>query len=336
MNGILCILAAQSLAFIVASSNPGHGTPAEPLIFSNRSETRLHDRAITTELSTCGYLNGNPSQSRTANSGYNCRVDVSNGLWGFCPTTVIAASDCGSAGNCVDDYKCSEGCGKTDRLSLSTFKCNGSERCSTALLTFGVDQTYSYIACGARDRTDHYEISPKATFASTTKSSERTDSISISPSPVATDPSSSSSLHTSSLSETPSESEQDGQIQSSATAVTRTQSGGSTGGTAQQTGSGDQRSTTKDSALNLGAIIGGVLGGLVLLCGTIITVVYLLRRGRTQRDKRGESSAPQWIADPSPRDYVPAKYPAYVELQELAGNNYPQSVGPVELPVSLR
>src|SRR4051794_25495784 len=58
----------------------------------------LHKRQTTVIVSTCGYLNGDIKKSRTAEPGFGCRVDTSNGLWGFCPTTVIAARDCGLAG----------------------------------------------------------------------------------------------------------------------------------------------------------------------------------------------------------------------------------------------
>ncbi|KAL6872048.1 hypothetical protein J3F83DRAFT_733624 [Trichoderma novae-zelandiae] len=64
-------------------------------------------------MSTCGYQNGDPNKFRTANLGFDCRVDTMNGLWGFCPVTVVAATDCGLAGSCVDHGSCSSGCGKT-------------------------------------------------------------------------------------------------------------------------------------------------------------------------------------------------------------------------------
>lgn len=81
----------------------------------------LEPRAISTELSTCGYLDGDPKKKRTADSGFNCRVDTRNGLWGFCPTTVLTASDCGLAGSCVDRHDCSDGCGMTGSKGLTTF-----------------------------------------------------------------------------------------------------------------------------------------------------------------------------------------------------------------------
>lgn len=82
---------------------------------SSRDTMEAHNilkfRAVTTQMSTCGYYDGDPSKVRTADPGYNCRVDISRGLWGFCPTTVISANDCGMAGACVDEGTCSSVCG---------------------------------------------------------------------------------------------------------------------------------------------------------------------------------------------------------------------------------
>lgn len=97
-------------------------TPTPRLLtLTRRNETEVQKRAITTELSTCGYLNGDSDLVRTANSGYVCRVDTKNALWGFCPNTVLSATDCGLAGSCFDKKDCSKGCGKTDSQDLTTF-----------------------------------------------------------------------------------------------------------------------------------------------------------------------------------------------------------------------
>lgn len=74
-----------------------------------------------TYVSTCGYLNGDASQPRTANIGFDCRVDTKNAIWGFCPTTVSAVSDCGLVGGCVDAYACDTGCGISGDPSVTTF-----------------------------------------------------------------------------------------------------------------------------------------------------------------------------------------------------------------------
>lgn len=93
-----------------SSSNPSSGSFEE-----------LKKRQNTAQISTCGYANGDRTKPRTANSGFNCRVDTKNGLWGFCPTTVIAASDCGLGGNCIDANACSGGCGIFGTPGITTF-----------------------------------------------------------------------------------------------------------------------------------------------------------------------------------------------------------------------
>ena len=70
---------------------------------------------------TCGFHDGDPDRPRTAEDGFDCRIDTERGLWGFCPTTVIAASDCGLAGNCVDEHECSRGCGIRGTSGVTTF-----------------------------------------------------------------------------------------------------------------------------------------------------------------------------------------------------------------------
>lgn len=99
-------------------------TPAARLPRRNVEQhgTDFDKRAdIQTRMSTCGFQNGDPNKMRTADPGFDCRVDTMNGLWGFCPVTVIAATDCGLAGSCVDQASCSSGCGQTGMNQLTTF-----------------------------------------------------------------------------------------------------------------------------------------------------------------------------------------------------------------------
>ena len=79
-------------------------------------------QAVTskTYVSTCGYLNGNASLSRTANSVFECRVDTKNAIWGFCPTIVLAISDCGLVGGCVDAHACNSECGISGDPTVTT------------------------------------------------------------------------------------------------------------------------------------------------------------------------------------------------------------------------
>jgi len=76
------------------------------------------------------YFSGDASKPRTAEIGFEARVDVDKTLWGFCPTTVFVASDCGLAGNCVDRHDCARGCGKGGGLTTFTWYI----RCTTVML----------------------------------------------------------------------------------------------------------------------------------------------------------------------------------------------------------
>jgi hypothetical protein len=82
---------------------------------------KITPRQIASYLSTCGYKNGDLSLPRTAEPGFDCRVDTANGIWGFCTTTVVVATDCWLAGYCVDSESCSDGCGRLkDRADIVT------------------------------------------------------------------------------------------------------------------------------------------------------------------------------------------------------------------------
>lgn len=96
-------------------------TPTTPAFHFLLPEDELRKRQVASDESTCGFANGIASEARTANSGFDCRVDTANALWGFCPTTVISATDCGLAAACIDSYSCSGICGSPTNTGLTTF-----------------------------------------------------------------------------------------------------------------------------------------------------------------------------------------------------------------------
>jgi hypothetical protein len=109
---------AFTLTFLLNSYAAAAMPQPTPAPLQNGTEkltvSGLRKRQIVTEMLTCGFYNGDPALSRTADPDFNCRVDAANKLWGFCPTTVIAASDCGFARRCVDSHACKTGCGRTN------------------------------------------------------------------------------------------------------------------------------------------------------------------------------------------------------------------------------
>lgn len=79
------------------------------MVRGRNRRAEIDDQEMITRMATV-YYNGVSSAERTAEPGYDITVDVQNSLWGFCPTTVDTATDCGLAGSCVDSHSCSDGC----------------------------------------------------------------------------------------------------------------------------------------------------------------------------------------------------------------------------------
>ncbi|KAK3401524.1 hypothetical protein B0T20DRAFT_116423 [Sordaria brevicollis] len=240
-------------------------------------QQKRQNGVIVTRLSTV-FLSGDPTRTRTANPGFDCRIDLSAKLWGFCPTTVIAASDCGLAGSCVDNHACSKGCGFTNQ-DLTTFTCKdpGNDYCSTALLTLSNRDlgAFSYIACGKAPITDSYlaftttvelPFDAQVTSTSTTGAPTSTSKI-ASETATSTSTSASSSI---------------------ANAVPSASGSEGSSGNVINNGSGGGR---EDSGSNIGAIVGGVVGSLTVLCGSVVAIVWLLRRNRKEKALASSSSS---------------------------------------------
>ncbi|KAF4976294.1 hypothetical protein FZEAL_7010 [Fusarium zealandicum] len=178
--------------------------------------------------------------------------------------------------------------------------------CSMALLTFGVDQTYSYIACGAEAVTDHFYISP--TVEAKTTSTEESDSTRES------EPSKASTTTAEDAADT-------------------TQSSfGSSENIAEATSqsSAEESSSSGGSSTNTGAIVGGVIGGLVVLCGTAIVVIWLLRRSRAgsePQDTALDASQPWAHDEPKQPQGLGGWGP-----QEMPGDTHHRHERAVELP----
>ncbi|KAK5656061.1 hypothetical protein OQA88_5200 [Cercophora sp. LCS_1] len=250
------------------------------------------------------FFSGDASKPRTAEVGFDARVDIDRSLWGFCPTSVLVASDCGLAGNCVDHHACSRGCGKGG--GLTTFTCTGSngEFCTTAelYLTGGIGP-FSYIGCGSGPTTDRY--SAFTTTPTPTVTSTSTPPPSSTPSKT---PSQTSILPT-----TPS------------TETTSSSSTSSTSAAAAVTS--DAASEPPSATVNdTGAIIGGVIGCVALICGSGIVALWLLRR---QKNKNNLGSKPASLQELVPPPPGPA--PAYNPEADVKLKYPPVAWSPPEL-----
>ncbi|KAF2801753.1 uncharacterized protein BDZ99DRAFT_577436 [Mytilinidion resinicola] len=294
--------------FVCASPRHQEGLLGKPVLSRARAcdnashvdWIELARRQETTFENTCGFLTGDPTKPRTADG----RVDVENSLWGFCPSTVISASDCGLAGNCVDSHACSKGCGAVGNTKITTFTCgNTGDFCSTALLTARPDQTYSYIACGKVATTDHL-LAAFTTGDSPTSTPTPSSSF---PTPRSTSSLPSSTLQTA-LSSSLGSSSSIATTSLATTTSSPTASSSTSSFLALPQNSQSSTTSTPVPTTNISAIVGGVIGGLALLCISIIVIFWL--RCRSNNLIPSQSLATSLDTYGSQRELVSIERPA--------------------------
>ncbi|KAJ4257361.1 hypothetical protein NW762_008480 [Fusarium torreyae] len=275
---------------------------------SSRTIGHLGQRAVPSEMKTCGYKNGDPEAMTTAASGSVCRFSTQNGLWGMC--TSGGDASCTVAGRCRDKHDCTDGCGKTENPKFRMTSCKAVEYCSFAYLFMDEGHKYTYVACGAVAATDTYYYTPKVPALTkdapqTTKTAETSepssDTLDVTPSTTLSE----------SATETTTEASDD---------------------------------STAPPPSNTGAIVGGVVGGLAVVCGTAIAAIYLLRKNRVRKaETTPETESGPGMAE-APEDTAPDQRPKELvgsglsngkqnkEPAELQGNASPSRPDPVELP----
>lgn len=199
------------------------------------------------------------------------------------------------------------------------------EFCSTALLTFGVDQTYTNLGCGGRPVTDHYLISPTVQVEPSTTSEKVTTS--ESPSPTSTRASSSAS----SSAQPPAT----GSPTDIGSTTRATSAADATSPVAFSSQSSTPNTNDTKPQSNTGAIIGGVIGGIALLCIFGIAAIYLLRRNKSSRSRRPAISPPSSVDGPWYGQETKRKnrMTGGWGPKELQGSSYDKPPShPVELP----
>ena len=104
---LLSLLLLSSVEEVTASALLGRQRPSS----DGAATLALDKREETTDFITFATIfdHGNPSWRRTAESGYDIRVDMANSAWGFCGSD--NPGQCDMAGVCVDSFSCSRGCG---------------------------------------------------------------------------------------------------------------------------------------------------------------------------------------------------------------------------------
>ncbi|KAK1999306.1 hypothetical protein LX36DRAFT_574579 [Colletotrichum falcatum] len=261
----------------------------------------LRRRQVTSRASSvCGYYDGDPTKPRTADAGFGCREDIAHGLWGFCPTTVLAATDCGLAGNCVDSHSCRFSCGKTGIKGLTTFTCAEEQFCSTVVLAGSFEGGFSYIACGGKNTVETLFKEP--TLAAV-PSVTITPDPSTSPGALPSEPTSEAAASTSS----PAPSSIPNHASEPSSAPTRQSAPPASEATSPASEAiGDKPSGAAPG--NTGAIIGGAIGGVAMVCITVVAAIALRRnknRHEPRKKKRTGRFRP-WGRSPSSATKPPA------------------------------
>ncbi|KAK3949485.1 hypothetical protein QBC32DRAFT_35582 [Pseudoneurospora amorphoporcata] len=215
--------------------------------------------------------NQQSSATRFPATGFQIQVDFNRGLWGFCGTAEGDVGRCWMPGVCYDQDNCQDGCGPSNNgQDLRTITCSskdpsGASRCSSAYLTLDNNLgPFQYIACGWSVTKAHYTASQADAagyIAATTTTTTTTFSSSSSYNPSSTDST----------------------------------------GSAPEAGNNNNSSSSDSggsSNSNIGAIVGGVIGGLAVICAFAFAAwfvwVYRLRKDRrkSKHEPRGGGSEP--------------------------------------------
>jgi hypothetical protein len=143
-----------------------------------------------------------------------------------------------------------------------------SQFCSTVLLINGPDQSFEYIACGAEATTARLLPVPNTTVATTT------------PSSLTSVPNSSVTGSTSLPTAT---------VVQSSSVLGSSSSFGTTSASVSSTADPVSASTQKEP-MNIGAIVGGAIGGLTVICLTVLGIVLI--HVRRKHGVEGKSMLP--------------------------------------------
>ncbi|KAJ6442506.1 hypothetical protein O9K51_03681 [Purpureocillium lavendulum] len=231
---------------------PGPGDPAKPVI-TPPPKFPLKREQYSSLSTLCAYVDGDPKKPIVAPKGSAC--NYSSDYWGLCATSAL--DKCTIYATCIDSYTCSNACPATTKSKdYTAVTCPTGQWCVTALVTYNVQQTslmrsFTSIGCGTGSATTHWLMTP--TIATTESSPTDT------PTPLFQTPSSSG---TSTAAE--------GVAPGSPTTASASPSTAPSGG--QQPSSA-------------GAIAGGVVGGLAVLCGSAVAIIFLLKKSRKAKSE---------------------------------------------------
>ncbi|TGO73594.1 hypothetical protein BELL_0348g00090 [Botrytis elliptica] len=195
-----------------------------------------------------------------------CQVDENGLMFGTCHAGISDPRSCGWPGVCVDDYACISSCGRTSVPNMRVTTCGGNEDGNDfCAMRYLVSDTYVYtsITCSDKQSWKTWEatfVTPisidfDTLFSSTTTATSETSKTTATPTPTMS--SKSSSILTISL-------------------VSPTGEGNSTVDT-----------DSPDSNHSLGAIIGGIVGGIgaVSILGVLVWIFHHRRESKKRASR---------------------------------------------------
>ncbi|KAL2268207.1 hypothetical protein VTJ83DRAFT_3053 [Remersonia thermophila] len=254
-----CFRQATGAALFGGWHEPAQNTTTKAGDLERRVPGEMNAMFVTTAFETI-WLNGDPRRPRTAGFGMDFRVYERAGVWAPCPTTVARADMCNMVGYCVDTYLCSTGCGNPSATDVKSITCTERLRpfCSTAFLTqIPKASLVSHYACASDIDEMYYAGFTTETFETVFDNEKSSSAATATTSLPATTSSSSSTNPTSLITEAPDAS-------------------GETAGQAEPSSG----TSATESGINIGAIVGGAIGGLAVVCGSAVAAVWLFHRNR--------------------------------------------------------
>ncbi|KAF7909800.1 uncharacterized protein EAF01_003518 [Botrytis porri] len=194
--------------------------------------------------------------------GDTCLVDENGLMFGTCYTGISDPRSCGWPGVCVDEHACTSSCGRTSVPNISATTCGGNDDGNDyCAMWYLVSDTYVYtsITCSDKQSWKTWEatfVTPisvdLATYFSTTTARSETSETSATPTPTVS--SKISSILTISI------------------------------GSPTDEGNSTVDTYSPDSIHSLGAIIGGIFGGIGVV--SILGVLVWLFHRRRESNKR--------------------------------------------------
>lgn len=245
----------------------------------------------------CGYIGGDPNLPATCSAGSHCAVDVEQGAIGCCPDS--GGCTVGIYTGCVDRNSDPQ-----TEINPYVFTCGGGNVCYQNSFeggffqygcgaSSGVAATVAATASG-RDAVDLSSVAVRLTaeptsLAEPTTIGTRSDTSSDGDSSTTENTRTTRSTRTTSATTSTTSDKSSTSSDSSATSDATSTS------TSTFTGEPDAPDNQEDGGTNVGAIVGGTIGGVAFLALLGVLALYLLRRRKGNMRQGPQNQGKQYI-----------------------------------------